>query len=127
VTPFRATIHKSPTDPMINAQTANRLDLLLADCRGEISYRRLPTRHARKGETWQRQSQHGRGAAIGNVRGGDFGSTGDTVAGAGKGVTLTRVCGIGKEMVRDLDSVVARAKAQYAADRRSAALERRGV
>jgi len=64
---------------MINAQTANRLDLLLADCRGEISYRRLPTRHA------------------------------------------------GKEMVRDLDSVVARAKAQYAADRRSAALERRGV
>jgi len=94
---------------MINAQTANRLDLLLADCRG------------------QRQSQHGRGAAIGNVRGGDFGSTGDTVAGAGKGVTLTRVCGIGKEMVRDLDSVVARAKAQYAADRRSAALERRGV
>jgi len=39
-------------------------------------------------------------------------------------MTFTSAKGLGASMVRDLDDVIARAKRQYAADRRAAALER---
>lgn len=93
---------------------------------------RLPRRNARADELWQRQGQRGRGASVGQVRPGD-GDESVTQRGrgqgsgdrcVGRGVTLNPVGGMGREMVRDLDSVVARARAQYAADRRAAARDR---
>ena len=93
---------------------------------------RLPRRNARPDELWQRQGQRGRGAAIGNVRPGD-GDESVTQRGrgqiggdrcVGRGVTLNAVGGIGKVMIADLEAVMLRAKAQYASDRRAAALDR---
>lgn len=83
---------------------------------------RLKTQGPRKGETLSRNSQHGAGAALGSVRGSD--TTASHAVGAGKGVTITRVTGIGKVMVSDLESVMTRASNQYRADRRAAALDR---
>ena len=86
---------------------------------------RLPRRGPRKGETLSRNSQHGRGAAMGSVRDADTVSGGASHAvGAGKGMTITRVTGIGKVMVADLESVMIRARDQYRADRRAAAMDR---
>ena len=93
---------------------------------------RLPRRNARPDELWQRQGQRGRGAAIGNVRPGD-GDESVTQRGrgqiggdrcVGRGVTLNPVGGMGRVMVADLEAVMLRAKAQYASDRRAAALDR---
>ena len=93
---------------------------------------RLPRRNARPDELWQRQGQRGRGAAIGNVRPGD-GDESVTQRGrgqiggdrcVGRGVTLNPVGGMGRVMIADLEAVMIRAKAQYAADRRAAALDR---
>ena len=53
-----------------------------------------------------------------NVKGGALRSS------SGSGMTFTPAKGLGASMVKDLDGVVARAKAQYAADRRAAARER---
>lgn len=89
----------------------------------EFTVTRLKRRGPRKGETWQRQSQHGAGRAMGTVT--EAGSaTGATTTGGGKGMNLNRVYGIGSAMVRDLDAVRDRAAAQYAADRRAAARDR---
>ena len=86
---------------------------------------RLRCQGPRKGETLSRNSQHGRGAAIGSVRGADTVSGGASHAvGAGKGMTITRVTGIGKVMVADLEKVMIRARDQYRADRRADALDR---
>ena len=85
---------------------------------------RLPRRGPRKGETWQRQSQHGAGRAMGQVTAGSEGATGATTTGGGKGMSLNRVYGLGARMIEDLDAVRARASAQYRADRRAAALDR---
>ena len=86
---------------------------------------RLPRRGPRKGETLSRNSQHGRGTAIGSVRDADTVTGGSSHAvGAGKGMTITRVTGIGKVMVADLEAVMIRAHDQYRADRRGAALDR---
>jgi hypothetical protein len=91
---------------------------------------RLPRRNARPDELWQRTRRSG--AAIGNVRIGD-GDESVTSHGRGqgsgdrclgRGVTLNAVGGIGKVMVADLEAVMLRAKAQYASDRRAAALDR---
>ena len=84
---------------------------------------RLRTRGPRKGETMQRNSQHGRGQALGSISGGDS-QTASHAVGGGKGLTITRQTGIGAAMVRDLDSVKRRAAVTYAADRRAAARER---
>ena len=84
---------------------------------------RLKRRGPRKGETMQRNSQHGRGAAMGSVQGSDR-QTASHAVGAGKGLTITRQVGIGSRMVADLDGVKRRAAATYAADRRAAALDR---
>ena len=89
----------------------------------EVTVTRLRTRGPRKGETMQRNSQHGRGAAMGSVQGNDR-QTASHAVGAGKGLTITRQVGIGAQMVHDLDGVKRRAAAQYAADRRAAARER---
>jgi hypothetical protein len=53
-----------------------------------------------------------------NVKGGALRSS------SGSGMTFTPAKGLGASMVEDLDGVVARAKAQYAADRRAAARDR---
>jgi len=86
---------------------------------------RLPRRGPRKGETLSRNSQHGRGVALGCIRDGDLPAGGASHAvGAGKGMTITRVTGLGSVMVRDLEAVMLRARDQYRADRRAAALDR---
>jgi hypothetical protein len=86
---------------------------------------RLPRRGPRKGETMTRNSQHGSGAALGCLGEKDSFSGGASHAvGSGKGLTITRVTGLGRVMVADLEAVMLRAKAQYASDRRAAALDR---
>ena len=89
----------------------------------EFKVTRLKTRGPRKGETMQRNSQHGRGAAVGVVSGSDQ-QTASHAVGAGKGLTITRQVGIGSIMVADLEGTVKRAKAQYRADRIAAARDR---
>ena len=59
-----------------------------------------------------------KGIAKGAVRSSDS-STHAFTAGGGREQTFTKVCGIGKEMVRNLDKVKAKARNQYLADRRS--------
>ena len=88
----------------------------------EVSIQRLPTRKPRKGETWQRQSQHGAGRAMGAVNGSSEGATGATTTGGGKGMNLNRVYGMGASMVKDLEGAKRRAAAQYKADRRALVL-----
>lgn len=86
---------------------------------------RLPRRGPRKGETLSRNAQHGRGAALGSVRDSDLPAGGSSHAvGAGKGVTITRVTGLGRQWIGDKDANADRAAAQYRNDRRAAALER---
>ena len=86
---------------------------------------RLPRRGPRKGETLTRNAQHGRGAAMGSIRDADLPAGGASHAvGSGKGMTITRVTGMGRVMVADLEAVMIRAKNQYRADRRAAALDR---
>ena len=112
----------------MNASLSN-LSSIAADLNASgkgVTITRLRTRGPRKGETMQRNSQHGRGVAMGSVQGGDR-QTASHAVGGGKGATITRQVGIGAEMVRDLDGVKRRAAAQYKADRRAAARERLGL
>ena len=86
---------------------------------------RLPRRGPRKGETLTRNAQHGRGAAMGSVRDADLPAGGASHAvGAGKGMTITRVTGMGRVMVADLEAVMIRAREQHRADRIAAARDR---
>jgi hypothetical protein len=86
---------------------------------------RLPRRGPRKGETLTRNAQHGRGVAIGSVRDADLPAGGASHAvGAGKGMTITRVTGMGRVMVADLEAVMIRARDQHRADRIAAARDR---
>jgi hypothetical protein len=86
---------------------------------------RLPVRGPRKGETLSRNSQHGAGAAFGSIRATDLPAGGASHAvGAGKGMTITRVTGLGRVMVADLEAVMIRARDQYRSDRRAAARDR---
>ncbi|NIQ10037.1 MAG: hypothetical protein GWO23_10285 [Gammaproteobacteria bacterium] len=89
----------------------------------QFTVTRLKRRGPRKGETMQRNSQHGRGYAVGSVGGNDS-QTATHAVGGGKGLTITRQVGIGACMVADLESTVKRAKAQYRADRIAAARDR---
>ena len=86
---------------------------------------RLPRRGPRKGETLTRNAQHGRGAALGSMADSDTSAGGASHAvGAGKGLTITRVTGLGRQWVGDKDANAARFAAQARADRRAAARER---
>ena len=63
--------------------------------------------------------------AIGTARSTDTNTKGIALrASSGSGMTFTKARGLGASMVADLDGTVKRAKAQYAADRRQAALDR---
>jgi len=63
--------------------------------------------------------------AIGTARSTDTNGKGAALrSSSGSGMTFTPAKGLGASMVEDLDGVVARAKRQYAADRRAAARER---
>ena len=84
----------------------------------EFKVTRLKTRGPRKGETMQRNSQHGRGAAVGVVNGSDQ-QTASHAVGGGKGLTITRQVGIGSTMVADLEGTVKRAKLRTATVRDS--------
>ncbi len=86
---------------------------------------RLKTRGPRKGETLFRNSQHGHGIAIGTLRDEDVCAGGSSHAlGAGKGVTITPVTGLGRQWIGDKDAIRAAAAAQYREDRRAAARDR---
>ena len=63
--------------------------------------------------------------AIGTIRSTDSNLKGGALrSSSGGGMTFTPAKGLGASMVEDLDGVVARAKAQYANDRRAAARDR---
>ena len=80
---------------------------------------KLRTRHPRKGELWGKNSVGmTKGIAKGTVRSPDS-STHAFTAGGGREQTFTKVCGIGKEMVHNLEKVKANARKQYLADRRA--------
>ncbi len=79
---------------------------------------RLKIQKPRKGEMWTRNASLNTGGAVGSIRGTD-GTSVTTSVGGGKGCTITRTCGIGKEMVSNLDRVKARAKKQYLEDRKA--------
>ena len=86
---------------------------------------RLRRQGPRKGETLSRNSQHGRGVALGSVRDADVPAGGSSHAvGAGKGVTITRVTGLGRQWVGDKDATARRFAAQAKADRIAAARDR---
>ena len=108
----------------------NQLTAIAADLQAsgkEVSLEVLPTRHPRKGETFGvRGSQsHGTSSTVHSVRTGDGDHTlsskgraqtaGDCTVGCG--ITLNKVGGIGKQMVKDLEGVVARYNAQIRADK----------
>ena len=85
----------------------------------QFTVTRLKTRHPRKGELWGKNSVGmTKGIAKGAVRSSDS-STHAFTAGGGREQTFTKVCGIGKEMVHNLDKVKAKARRQYLADRRA--------
>ena len=80
---------------------------------------KLRTRHPRKGELWGKNSVGmTKGIAKGSVRSSDS-STHAFTAGGGREQTFTKVCGIGKEMVHNLEKVKENARKQYLADRRA--------
>ena len=63
--------------------------------------------------------------AIGSTRSTDINLKGNALrASSGGGMTFTKARGLGASMVEDLDGVVAKAKAQYRADRIAAARDR---
>jgi len=91
----------------------------------EVTIKRLPTRKMRKGEGLSRDQQHGKGAAKGNLGGLD--SISGAGAAVGSGFHCRPINSMGGRPVQNVDAVVARAKAQYASDRRAAARERLGL
>ena len=63
--------------------------------------------------------------AIGTARSTDSNAKGGALrSSSGSGMTFTPAKGLGASMVDDLEGVMVRAKAQYAADRRAAARDR---
>ena len=63
--------------------------------------------------------------AIGTARSTDTNSKGNALrASSGGGMTFTKARGLGASMVKDLDGVMAKAKAQHRADRIAAARDR---
>ena len=104
----------------MNASASNLISIAAdLNAKGkEVTIKRLRTRGPRKGETMQRSNGYGHLTGVGSVRGAD-GQTASHATGAGKGGTITRVTGLGKEMVRDLSAVKRKASAQYKADRRA--------
>ena len=110
----------------MNFATATKLDFAIAEVQGKIKITRLPQRGPRKGETLTRNSQHGAGAALGSISDSDTTAGGASHAvGSGKGITITRVTGLGRQWVGDKDANAARFAAQAKADRRAAAADRR--
>ena len=80
----------------------------------------LKTRGPRKGETLSRNAQHGGGRAMGSIGGGDSNASAVSHAvGGGKGQTITRVTGMGREMVSDLGKVQRKYRTQAKSDRRA--------
>jgi len=111
----------------MTSSTANLLSIAadLTAAGKEVSIRRLPTRKMRKGEGMSRNAQHGAGRAMGSLGDADTCAGGASHAvGAGKGLTITRVTGLGRQWVGDKDANAARFAAQARADRRAAARER---
>ena len=98
------------------AATGTRLDLALAEVRGEAKLKRLPTRHARKGETLNRGQAGGRPTAGGNR------PVGQWVA-CNAGWAANGQVGQGAQMVDDLDAVKARYARVKAFENREAARE----
>ena len=96
----------------------------LQDSGKTVTIKKLRTRGPRKGETWTKlPSGMVQGRALGNVKPGDS-TTKATTTGGGREQTMTPVCGIGKEMVKNLGRVQSNYEAQVRADRKAAAQDR---
>ena len=85
----------------------------------KYTFTKLKRRNPRKNELWSRSGALNTGGAVGSISGDDSRSGDSAAVGGGKGQTITRVTGIGKKMVRDLDAVKKKARLQYIQDRRS--------
>ena len=112
----------------MNASASNLLSIAAdLNAKGkEVSVKRLRTRGPRKGETMQRTDAYGHMTGVGSVRGVD-GQTASHATGAGKGGTITRVTGLGRQWVGDKDANARRQQAQAKADRIADARDRLGL
>jgi hypothetical protein len=110
------------TDLSKLAANGTALDLALAEARGEVTVKKLRTRGPRKGEGWNKAN--GAGRVVGAANGANGVTTGNRAAAGGGQMTITGQCGIGRDMVSNLDRVVSKAKRQYAEDRKAEARER---
>lgn len=110
------------TDLSQLAATGTALDLAIAEAQGKVTVKRLRTRGPRKGEGWAKAN--GAGRVVGAANGANGVTTGNRAAAGGGQMTITGQCGIGRDMVSNLDHVVASAKRQYAEDRKAEARER---
>ena len=102
------------------AANGTALDLALAEVRGQVTVKRLRTRHARKGEGWNPANKGGRVTGAANAEGV---TVGNRAAAGGGQMTITGQCGQGAQMVADLDAVKARYARVKAAEHREAARE----
>ena len=89
----------------------------------QYTFTRLKRRGPRKGETMQRHDAYGHLTGGGSVLKGD-GQTASHATGSGKGGTITRVTGLGRQWVGDKDANARRFAAQAKADRIAAARDR---
>lgn len=110
----------------MNFATATRLDIALAEVRGEVTFKRLPTRKPRKGELWHRDGSSGR-PALGthDTAKGSYVGSSDIAIGAGRMGTINPVQSLGRQWVGDKEANARRHAAQVRADRRAAAADRR--
>jgi|TARA_Y100000287_G_C13904010_1_gene202054 hypothetical protein len=89
----------------------------------QYTFTRLKRRGPRKGETMQRHDAYGHLTGVGSVQKGD-GQTASHATGSGKGGTITRVTGLGRQWVGDKNANARRFAAQAKADRIAAARDR---
>jgi len=106
------------------AATGTALDLLVAEVKGQVTVKKLRTRGPRKGETLTRGQTGGRPQVDGNRPVG-------AVTACNGGWNANGQVGIGKEMVDNLDKVVANYNKVIASEqkesRRQEAAERRAL
>ena len=109
----------------LNASTSQLLNIA-ADLNAAgktVTVKRLKTRHARKGETMQRHDGYGHLTGVGAVRKGD-GQTASHATGSGKGGTITKVTGLGRQWKGDKDANARRYAEQVRKDRIAARQDR---
>lgn len=114
------------------AATGTALDLLVAEVKGQVTVKKLRTRGPKKGELhFTGAPANGGGRVVGQANGVGGTTTGNRAPAGGGQMTITGQCGLGKDMVDNLDKVVANYNKVIASEqkesRRQEAAERRAL